>query len=218
MEQTLDLTPFTTALLEAFPEQVAFCGIQGSYGRGEAGPDSDVDLVVILEEAGVRELERYRALIASMPFAGQACGFVCARRALAVWPKFDALQLLLDTKPLYGELSPLLPPHGPGGHRPSQRCRRLHGVSRRLSRLSLSGSGGGLASGTPQGRIFRPAAGALPPYRYLPSPPPNPAGGPLPRRAGASGTGGPSGRLLRRPDGLGPKGHGGRRKTIEPHL
>lgn len=113
MEQTLDLTPFTMALREAFPEQVAFCGIQGSYGRGEAGPDSDVDLVVILEEAGARELERYRALIASMPFAGRACGFVCARRALAVWPKFDALQLLLDTKPLYGELSPLLPPMGP---------------------------------------------------------------------------------------------------------
>ena len=44
MEQTLDLTPFTMALREAFPEQVAFCGIQGSYGRGEAGPDSDVDL------------------------------------------------------------------------------------------------------------------------------------------------------------------------------
>ena len=113
MEQTLDLTPFTMALREAFPEQVAFCGIQGSYGRGEAGPDSDVDLVVILEEAGARELERYRALIASMPFAGRACGFVCARRALAVWPKFDALQLLLDTKPLYGELSPQLPPMGP---------------------------------------------------------------------------------------------------------
>ena len=33
MEQTLDLTPFTMALREAFPEQVAFCGIQGSYGQ-----------------------------------------------------------------------------------------------------------------------------------------------------------------------------------------
>ena len=73
MEQTLDLTPFTMALREAFPEQVAFCGIQGSYGRGEAGPDSDVDLVVILEEAGARELERYRALIASMPLTPFSC-------------------------------------------------------------------------------------------------------------------------------------------------
>lgn len=58
-------------------------------------------------------MERYRALIASMPFAERACGFVCARRALAVWPRFDALQLLLDTKPLYGSLSPLLPTMGP---------------------------------------------------------------------------------------------------------
>lgn len=113
MEQAINLTPFVTALLEAFPGQVAFCGIQGSYGRGEAGPDSDVDLVVILEEAGARELERYRALIALQPFAERACGFVCARRALAVWPRFDALQLLLDTRPLYGSLSSLLSPMGP---------------------------------------------------------------------------------------------------------
>lgn len=49
MEWTVDPTPFVSALLEAFPGQVAFCGIQGSCGRGEAGPDSDVDLVVILE-------------------------------------------------------------------------------------------------------------------------------------------------------------------------
>ena len=37
---------FLPALLEAFPGRVAFVGIQGSYGRGEAGPDSDVDLLV----------------------------------------------------------------------------------------------------------------------------------------------------------------------------
>ena len=30
MEQTLDLTPFTMALREAFPEQVAFCGIMAA--------------------------------------------------------------------------------------------------------------------------------------------------------------------------------------------
>ena len=29
---------FVPALLEAFPGRVAFVGIQGSYGRGEAGP------------------------------------------------------------------------------------------------------------------------------------------------------------------------------------
>ena len=43
---------FLPALLEAFPGRVAFVGIQGSYSRGEAGPDSDVDLVAVLDELG----------------------------------------------------------------------------------------------------------------------------------------------------------------------
>ena len=53
---------FLPALLEAFPGQVAFVGIQGSYGRGEAGPDSDVDLVVVLDELGEAELTACRAV------------------------------------------------------------------------------------------------------------------------------------------------------------
>ena len=88
---------FLPALLEAFPGRVAFVGIQGSYGRGEAGPDSDAAC---------------RALLAQMPFADRACGFFCDRAALAAWPAFDALQLKLDTLPVYGSLEGLLPPMG----------------------------------------------------------------------------------------------------------
>ena len=77
---------FLPALLEAFPGRVAFMGIQGSYGRGEAGPDSDVDLVVVLDELGEAELTACRALLAQMPFADRACGFFCDRAALAAWP------------------------------------------------------------------------------------------------------------------------------------
>ena len=84
---------FLPALLEAFPGRVAFVGIQGSYGRGEAGPDSDVDLVVVLDELGEAELAACRVLLAQMPFADRACGFFCDRAALAAWPAFDALQL-----------------------------------------------------------------------------------------------------------------------------
>ncbi|MEO2798750.1 nucleotidyltransferase domain-containing protein, partial [Flavonifractor plautii] len=40
---------FLPPLLEALPGRVAFVGIQGSFGRGEAGPESDVDLVVVLD-------------------------------------------------------------------------------------------------------------------------------------------------------------------------
>ena len=44
---------FLPPLLEALPGRVAFVGIQGSFGRGEAGPESDVDLVVVLDALGL---------------------------------------------------------------------------------------------------------------------------------------------------------------------
>ena len=54
---------FLPPLLEALPGRVAFVGIQGSFGRGEAGPESDVDLVVVLDtgsEDGTAERLRAR--------------------------------------------------------------------------------------------------------------------------------------------------------------
>ena len=48
---------FLPPLLEALPGRVAFVGIQGSFGRGEAGPESDVDLVVVLDALGAAETQ-----------------------------------------------------------------------------------------------------------------------------------------------------------------
>ena len=103
---------FLPPLLEALPGRVAFVGIQGSFGRGEAGPESDVDLVVVLDALGAAELAACRGVLEKMPFADRACGFFCDRAALAAWPAFDALQLRLDTLPVYGSLEELLPPMG----------------------------------------------------------------------------------------------------------
>ena len=83
---------FLPPLLEALPGRVAFVGIQGSFGRGEAGPESDVDLVVVLDALGAAELAACRGVLEKMPFADRACGFFCDRAALAAWPAFDALQ------------------------------------------------------------------------------------------------------------------------------
>ena len=55
---------FLPPLLEALPGRVAFVGIQGSFGRGEAGPESDVDLVVVLDAVGAAEQARAEALAA----------------------------------------------------------------------------------------------------------------------------------------------------------
>lgn len=104
------LEEFTQKLTSAFGRQLLFVGIQGSYGRGEAGPDSDIDLVVILEQAKLPQLEAYRALLDTMPQQELACGFLCGRAELAAWPAYDLLQLHLDTKPILGRLDSLFPP------------------------------------------------------------------------------------------------------------
>ena len=61
---------------------------------------------------GAAELAVCRGVLEKMPFADRACGFFCDRAALAAWPAFDALQLRLDTLPVYGSLEELLPPMG----------------------------------------------------------------------------------------------------------
>ena len=100
-------------LVPAFGPDLLFLGLQGSFGRGEAGPDSDIDLVVVLTHAGPEALRTYRSLLDEMPQRERACGFVCGLAQLRGWPPFDLLQLRLDTKPLLGSLDALLPPAEP---------------------------------------------------------------------------------------------------------
>ena len=168
---------FLPPLLEALPGRVAFVGIQGSFGRGEAGPESDVDLVVVLDALGAAELAACRGVLEKMPFADRACGFFCDRAALAAWPAFDALQLKLDTLPVYGSLEELLPPMG---------------------EETLDEAVRAAASALYHAASF-PASGPLPEERPIYGRPPGPA-----PQAGAGGAG-PAGEGLHpaRPHGVG---------------
>ena len=49
------------AVRAAFGDRVRYIGLQGSRGRGEAGPDSDIDVVCILDSCSLQDLETYRA-------------------------------------------------------------------------------------------------------------------------------------------------------------
>ena len=55
------------AVRAAFGDRVRYIGLQGSRGRGEAGPDSDIDVVCILDTCALRDLETYRAAVADLP-------------------------------------------------------------------------------------------------------------------------------------------------------
>ena len=102
----------TYRLHDAFGPRLRFVGLQGSRARGEAGPESDIDAVVILDEVSLADLRAYRALLAGMPEREKVCGFFGGQAELARWDRGDLFQFIHDTIPFYGDLSALTPPLG----------------------------------------------------------------------------------------------------------
>lgn len=99
----------TEALKEEFGDRLLCVGLQGSRLRGEARPDSDIDILIIVDELGVYDLDRMRAAIRPLPESERAAGFTCGRRELAAWPKYELFQFLRVTRCWHGDLASLLP-------------------------------------------------------------------------------------------------------------
>lgn len=93
----------------AFGPRLLFLGLQGSYGRGEANEDSDIDVVAVLDRVTRVDLDAYRAMVREMPEGEKACGFLCGAQELKHWPKYDLLAVARDTRDVHGRLSDLLP-------------------------------------------------------------------------------------------------------------
>ena len=106
-------TEFSRRLEAALPGRVRFLGLQGSYRRGEATEESDIDIVTVWDAADTAALDAYRSAVRSMPQGELACGFLCGRAELLRWPRFDLLQLALDTEPIRGGWEGLLPSFSP---------------------------------------------------------------------------------------------------------
>lgn len=95
---------FQERLILLFGNRIKFFGLQGSYGRGEQTADSDIDVVIILDEVNFKDLLNYRSMLDSFEEHDMICGFVSGERELINWEKSDLLQLVLDTKPIIGSL------------------------------------------------------------------------------------------------------------------
>ena len=100
---------FKEDLLSFFGDNLLFLGLQGSYGRGEAKETSDIDPVIILQQCGKDEILKYRAYIDTLPEKDILCGFVSSIDELRAWESTDIAQLILDTKPIYRDLTELCP-------------------------------------------------------------------------------------------------------------
>ena len=103
------LSIFEKQLQELFQEKLFFFGIQGSYARGEATENSDIDVVVILENLTPSLLLEYKKMVDSLPFRDKLCGFVSGKEELFHWNTSELFQFYYDTVPIFGTLDDLLP-------------------------------------------------------------------------------------------------------------
>ena len=101
-----------TELLQArFGGRLLYVGLQGSYLRGEATDDSDIDIMVILDELNVSDLDAYRGIIQSLEDYDKSCGFICGKADLANWNPLEIRNLLGSTRDYFGKLSDFAPPY-----------------------------------------------------------------------------------------------------------
>lgn len=153
MDMTKWMAAYEAAMLVAFGDRVRYIGLQGSRGRGEAWPDSDIDVVLILDELTPADLETYRAAAAALPERDKLCGFVSGAAELAAWDRGELFQFRRDTTDYYGCLSDLLPPEEPGDAR-----RALHtaacGIYHLCCHNGLHGRDLAAAEGTCKGAVF----------------------------------------------------------------
>ena len=99
---------FLQMLNETFANRVWFVGLQGSYGRGEATDTSDIDVVLILDELSTSDIQKYNAMLDTLPKRELICGFLSGKEELLRWEPSDLFQFYFDTTPIKGSLDELL--------------------------------------------------------------------------------------------------------------
>ena len=102
------IADYVAAVKATFGDRVRFIGLQGSRGRGEARPDSDIDVVIILDAVDIDDLGRYRDVTDKLPHSKLLCGFVSGVDELKAWDKADLFQFYFDTKSIVGNIDDLI--------------------------------------------------------------------------------------------------------------
>jgi len=99
-------------LKEVFGERLISFGYHGSWARGEARPDSDIDAIAILDRIEPEDLSAYRDIIHAMPEAERfACGGILSVSELrAHRPRSELIQFHYGFRTLHGTLQGLVEP------------------------------------------------------------------------------------------------------------
>ncbi len=94
----------------AFDDRLLYVGLQGSYLRGDAHENSDIDVMVILDRFSVADMDAYRDALKRIGSYERSCCFICGKAEMARWNPLEVCQLRHTTKDLLGTLTDYLPP------------------------------------------------------------------------------------------------------------
>ena len=103
------LQQLTALLKDCYGQRLVYVGLQGSYMRGEATEDSDLDVMVVVDGLDVSDLDSYRKAINSLPHRDKSCGFICSKVDMANWNPLEIGHLLHTTRDYFGVLKELAP-------------------------------------------------------------------------------------------------------------
>ena len=113
MNNLVDINEYTkrltTKLKTKFGDRILYIGLQGSYLRGEATPDSDIDIMLVFDEVHAEDLNSYRRILSDLGEYERACGFVCGKDELLNWFPEEICHVLHTPSDIYGKLSDIVP-------------------------------------------------------------------------------------------------------------
>lgn len=100
---------FLKAAKDVYGERLVYVGLQGSYLRGEAHENSDIDIMVLIDGFSVSDMDQYREILNRIGHVEKSCGFICGKDDMMNWNPLESIQLQYTTKDLYGTLTDFLP-------------------------------------------------------------------------------------------------------------
>ena len=98
-----------SVMKDDFGERLMYVGLQGSYPRGEATEDSDIDIMAVIRDFSPSDMRKYREAISSLETPEKSCGFICGLDEMKNWNPLEICHLLHTTKDYYGCLSDFVP-------------------------------------------------------------------------------------------------------------
>jgi predicted nucleotidyltransferase len=107
------LEEFVGRLREAFGSRLVFVGHHGSWARGEAGADSDIDAMVVVDHIDADDLATFRHVIHAMPDGGKlASGLFNAIAELQARSPSEMMQYFYGCEVLHGSVEGIVPEPG----------------------------------------------------------------------------------------------------------